>query len=114
MKRKPFIIYHWSPRRNRASILMHGLTPYKPAIRHDFKPAYICFSNSPSYAWALSPAINRQIFTTWDLWMTWSNVTSKLTRCRFNALPHAQEYRVTEAISPRKIWFVGTRKVSYP
>ena len=64
---RPFILFHWSPVSRRKSIIRHGLCPGKPSRDKQWRPPYVCFSRSPSLAWALSAGFSERRGK-WDLW----------------------------------------------
>jgi hypothetical protein len=119
-KRRPFLLYHWSPTKNRKSILHDGLCPGKkanlngneipnPQYRHNC----ICFGLTPSAAWSLSAEIyGRRIpkRQEWDLWMVWSNVEKYTTTTGSPGRWQMTEYRIFDRIPKSKIWHVGTRE----
>lgn len=106
---KPFLLYHWAPASRRKSIKRNGLLIGRKHVKHSpgWRATYLCFSDSPSYAWALSgeqlPPNN------WDLWMVWSiNVPDLCYRFdHVNQLP--AEYRTNHSIAPRHLWRVASR-----
>lgn len=105
----PFIIYHWSPRERKNSILRLGLVPNKLSKDKEFRPNYICFSKSPSLAWGLSAAMS-EIYGEWDLWMLWSSIPSYYrTHSVCNKPKCCVEYRIFERIPKSKLWYVGSR-----
>lgn len=108
--KRPFLLYHWSPVERRSKILRYGLRTNVPSRCGEWKPPYICFSDSPSMAWILS-ANMADTPGEWDLWMMWSNVPSKLTRRNDlkNGRGRPTEWRVSESIPKRAIWYVGQR-----
>ena len=110
---KPFILYHWAPLSRRKQIQKLGLCPGKPSRDKEWKPPYVCFSDSPSLAWALSAAFSDEP-ELWDLWMVWNNVPAGYER-----LPTLSddkrgptEFRVYERIFKKDIWHVGSRQFS--
>lgn len=113
-KRKPFLLYHWSPVERRKSILHDGLCPWKkPMLQGNSEPEkgwrapWVCFAASPSLAWALSATHSKQDGL-WDLWMCWSDVAEFWSQS-CGKEKYMREYRTTERIHKRKIWHVGTR-----
>jgi len=110
--REHFVLYHWSPRKRREGILRNGLCPHKPGVLTQWKPPYVCFSDSPSLAWALSAEFARKKHF-WDLWMVWSNqvepyemisnIVTEVGTCK------PTEYRIYKRVPKSKIWFVGSR-----
>ncbi len=104
---KPIPLYHWSPVSRRESILRYGLKPGSLSRCGQWKPPYVCFSDSPSLAWSLSGALADGT-DAWDLWMMWSSVPTKLKRRRDGG-KRVIEYRVFERVYKRDLWRVGSR-----
>lgn len=107
---KPFILYHWSPSCRRKSIKRHGLKVGSQHAIHSkgWRATYLCFSDSPSYAWALSGNTSRAP-EEWDLWMTWSNRLSDLSY-RFDHVGQMPaEYRTKVNVGKKDLWLVGSR-----
>lgn len=102
--KRTIILYHWSPRSRRESILKQGLCPNKLSKDKEWRPPYICFSASPSLSWGLSGSMS-DIYGEWDLWMVYS---SSLTKYKTSNNGN-REYRVYERIPKRKVWYVGSR-----
>jgi len=104
---EPFLLYHWSPTVRRRRITHDGLRPSCPSVGREWKPPYVCFSTSPSLAWALSGHFHPDV-PTWDLWMVWSNVPSGYEVLFFDD-GSPKEYRIYERLYKRDIWYVGSR-----
>lgn len=107
--KKPFILYHWAPRSIRKKILREGLQPRKPSRCGEWKPPYLCFATSPSFAWALSGHTRGD--EEWDLWMCWSSDFTKVTVRSDHRGKHPAEYRTKEGIRKSKLWYVGSRTI---
>lgn len=109
-----FGLYHWSPTIRRKQIDRLGFVPGSRSLSGDWKPPYVCFSNTPHLAWQLSGRIHPEI-KEWDLWMTWSSIPSGMEAIleSFRDRPghYIKEYRVYERIYKRDIWRVATRVV---
>jgi hypothetical protein len=87
-----------------------GLCPGKLSRCAQWRPPYICFSKSPSLAWALS-AQNEDTKSKWDLWMMWSNQVPKgYEKLCTDGSGIPTEYRIYDRIHKRKIWHVGTKE----
>lgn len=108
--RRPFPLYHWSPRDRRKSILRYGLCPNKKSKCGQWRPPYVCFSDSPSLAWGLSGEVS-DILGEWDLWMVWSDSPSKYKTLSTttNRSGKPTEYRIYERLKKSQIWYVGSR-----
>jgi hypothetical protein len=109
IKKKPFILFHWSPISRRKSILRYGLCPNKISRCGQWKPPYVCFSRSPSLAWCLSAMLSEKR-SEWDLWMVWSDLLNGYETISTDGSHKPTEYRVYHRIMKKDIWYVGTRK----
>lgn len=106
---RPFMLYHWSPSKNRASIKKYGLVPGKKSVCGQWNPSYICFSRYPTVSWALSATHQKP--QSWDLWCCWSNVAVPLDHTHKGKENWwMAEYRTPNRIPKSKLWFVGTRE----
>ncbi len=105
-----FPLYHWSPVERRRKIMRQGLRVGITSRCGQWKPPYVCFSDSPALAWALSGGMS-DVPGDWDLWMMWSNVPAKLTRRNDleNGRGRPTEFRAHESIPKSKLWHVGVR-----
>ena len=120
MSKRPFLLYHWSPTDRRKSILHDGLCPGKRGningnelVDENYRADCVCFTQSPSSSWALSPAIVGQRTKnacSWDLWMVWSTSADFKKEPKVNDGWQMREYRSMERIPKSKIWLVGTRE----
>lgn len=110
-RKKPFILYHWSPASRRAAIQRQGLVIGSDTVIHSagWTPTYMCFSDSPSFAWAYSGALS-QVAEEWDLWMTWSNwIPGGVFRRGDHSARMPAEYRAKSNVPRSKLWLVATR-----
>lgn len=82
--------------------------PGSRSVDGEWKPPYVCFSASPSLAWALSVRIHRAI-PEWDLWMIWSDVPTGYEVLYNDGDGSPKEYRVYERVFKRDLWYVGSR-----
>jgi hypothetical protein len=102
---KPFLLYHWSPTRNRRQIEKYGLRIHRLSRGGLWRPPFISLSNSPSWAWGSSADL-REEEGEWDLWMVWSDDLEG-----YEKLPGFPcEYRIYHRIKQRYLWRVGTRE----
>lgn len=110
-RRKPFLLYHWAPLHRRADIEKHGLVIGSKTVIHTpgWTPTYLCFSDSPSLAWALSGQTSA-VAGWWDLWMVWSNELpgGVLWREDYQGKTPA-EFRTKQSVPKGKLWYVATR-----
>ncbi len=106
-----FLLYHWAPVERRASILKRGLLTRQAHTAHSpgWQAPYLCFSDSPSYAWALSAGTQKTI-KEWDLWMVWSKTIPDLYYRGDEVGRNPAEYRTKKPVSRTRLWHVGTRK----
>lgn len=106
-------MYHWAPRTRRKQIQRYGLRPsMRPTtnIQEGFKAPYVCFADSPSWAWALSGDQRHSESGEWDLWMTWlNNLTDPIIRCGADRPSGIYEVRTLHRVYKSKLWFVGSR-----
>lgn len=105
-----FPLYHWSPTSRRRGIEHDGLKPSSRSVDGQWRPPYICYSDSPSMAWALSGQIHPEV-PSWDLWMTWSDTPRGYEMLPLDGDPlgRIKEYRIYERIYKRDLWYVGSR-----
>ena len=110
-RKKPFPLYHWAPSSRRRSIQRHGLVIGKRHVTHSggWRASYLCFSDSPSYAWALSGDTVRHV-QEWDLWMVWSADVPSLGYRDDHIAQVPAEYRTKHAVARKDLWLVGSRK----
>lgn len=105
----PIMLFHWAPTTRRKGIARYGLMPGKWSIDRTWKPPYVAFAHSPSWAWALSGGHGRgRTIDSWDLWMTWDTKLTGYELLGGEGEP-MHEYRVYERVRKPAIWFVGTR-----
>lgn len=105
-------LFHWSPTARRGQINRYGFRPSMRSVDGLWKPHYVCFSDHPSLAWALSGANHPEI-TSWDLWQAWTHNIRGYEEIT-DTYPdtgrtYVKEYRVYERIYKRDIWYVATR-----
>lgn len=106
---EPVPLYHWSPTARRKGIEKRGLCPSSRSVDRAWKPPYVCYSDSPSMAWALSGRFHTEV-PEWDLWMTWSNIPAGLEIMPLDGDHDViKEVRVYERIYKRDLWYVASR-----
>jgi len=86
------MLYHWSPRSRRKSILRHGLKPRSLSHDAEWRPPYVCFSLNPNTAWALAGPY-RTVNNTRDPRKFW----------------YMTEYRTLERIPTSRVVYIATR-----
>lgn len=106
-------MYHWAPRARQKQILHYGLRPsMRPTtnIAEGFKAPYICFADSPSWAWALSGEQRHAVSGEWDLWMTWlDDIKEPIVRATPDRPSGLYEVRTVHRVYKSKLWYVGSR-----
>ena len=104
------LLFHWSPTTRRKGIIRYGLRPgMRPsASTPGWKPPYVCFADSPSWAWALSGDMHSEI-ESWDLWQTWTNLLNGYEKLPGWGNHKTHEVRTYERVYKRDLWYVGTR-----
>lgn len=107
-------MYHWSPRERKKQIIRYGLRPHmRPTTTDsdDRRIPYVCFADSPSWAWALSGEQRRfPVGTEWDLWMTWlSDIPEPIVHATPDRPSGLYEVRTEHRIYKSKLWYVGSR-----
>lgn len=108
-RKLPFALYHWAPTSRRASIRKHGLQIGRKHVAHSpgWQAGYLCFSDCPAYAWALSGDTLPP--RAWDLWLVRScDIPDLRYREDHKGLTPA-EYRTNRNIQPQALWFVASR-----
>jgi hypothetical protein len=109
-------LYHWSPRARRKQILRYGLRPgMRPTTTAEFKAPYVCFADTPSWAWVLSGDMPYTPAGEWDLWQTWLEALDKFTVLASPDRPSGiHEVRVEQRVYKRDLWWVGSRVCDVP
>lgn len=106
-------LYHWSPVARRKQINRYGLRPHmRPAVSvvEGYKAPYVCFADSPSWAWALSGAMNWPPKGEWDLWMVYlDRLTDPIVHATPDRKSGLYEVRTEHRVFKRDIWYVGHR-----
>lgn len=106
------LLYHWSPRSRRQSIERSGFVPGSRSLQGDWRPPYVCFSDDPVLAWALSGAIHPEI-EQWDLWAVhpddvgqWEIIFDTYVS---SGRHYIKEYRVYHRVFKRHLNYVASR-----
>jgi len=107
---EPFrALYHWAPTDRRKQIMRYGLRPSMRRTLSSVRVPYVCFADTPSWAWALSAGIRDDI-AQWDLWQT---SLDRLDSPTILGTPDRSsgifEVRTPERVYKRNLWFAGTR-----
>ena len=106
-------LFHWSPKRHRASILQHGLLVCQPSrntLEDDgtpFCPAYLCLGTSPASAWLLILDPEGEELG-WDLWQVVLKEGDPIV-FRGEHWPELREIRVLRSLPADRTWWVAER-----
>ncbi len=102
-------LFHWSPTRNRRSILKSGLivSHKRSRLASEFVAPYICLATTPSSGWALIGEPEQEGF--WDLWQVQVREGDQLT-IRGDYAPMVREVRVHNGLPVDRVWLVGSRE----
>ncbi len=105
-----FLLFHWSPTARRKQIIRYGLRPnMRPVVSTPgWKPPYVCFAESPSWAWALSGYFHPEI-REWDLWQTSMSRLGRYEVVETYDQHRWHEVRSFERVFKRDLWYVATR-----
>lgn len=105
-------LFHWAPTARRKQILRHGLRPsQRPTLTSEFRAPYVCFADSPSWAWGLSGDMKWAPSGAWDLWQTelsalGDGVVLVPSSTRDSGI---HEVRTPNRVRKGMIWYVGSR-----
>jgi len=104
-------LYHWAPAARRKQINRYGLRPgMRTTTSSGWKAPYVCFADSPAWAWALSGGMRYTPNGEWDLWQTWQ---ADLVEPQVLATPDRPsgiyEVRTEHRVYKRDLWLVGGR-----
>ena len=109
------VLYHWSPTTNRNSINKIGLNIGRPTLQGNWRPPYVCFSDEPNLAWALSGRMWPDI-PSWDLWMlhtpsqtSFGGYEIIFDTYRNSTRHYVKEYRIYSRVFKRDLIYVATR-----
>lgn len=76
-----------------------------------WRAPYVCFAETPSWAWALSGGMGADAGSGWDLWQCQVNGLQVYAMPTFDEDHQWHEVRVYERVHKRLIWHVATRTV---
>lgn len=103
-------LFHWSPAARRPAINKRGLRINCRPVTSTFRCGYICLSQSPSQAWALSASVFGQRGEEWDCWQVSLDHDDEVHVREFWG-NRIEELRVHNDIPKSRIWHIGTRAV---
>lgn len=108
----PLPLFHWAPAERRKQIIRRGLRPSsRPTTNLEWRAPYVCFADSPSWAWGLSGAMNWAPAGEWDLWQTSLDVLP----VPVTVVPNpdrwsgAHEVRTPDRVPKSLLWLAGHR-----
>lgn len=108
------ILFHWTPKANRASILRSGLEIIRPTRDGVASFPWICLGTTPSSAWGLIPDHTEDGAEGeggWDLWQVSVRPGDTITvRTDFD-VPFLREVRVHHGLPADRLWWAGERGV---
>lgn len=106
-------LFHWSPKRHRASILRHGLMCCQPrrlgpyGDGQDPHMAYVCLATSPAAGWTLILDPEGEELG-WDLWQVVLKEGDPIV-FRGEHYPELREIRVLRSLPADRTWWVAER-----
>jgi len=109
-------LYHWSPASRRKQILRYGLRPNMRSTitlgeAAKYKAPYICFADTPGWAWGLSGDMHWAPSGVWDLWQTSLDRLTKPTILPADDRSSGiYEVREEARVYKKDIWYVGSRE----
>lgn len=106
------VLYHWSPRENRTSILQVGLLVMRGPETNVSAPfPWICLSSRPSRAWSLSGGMRDARDLSEEIWDLWE--VRIPDGAEFHPHPRwggeINEFRVFSSIPADHVWWVAER-----
>ena len=104
--------YHWAPVSRRRSIEHSGLVPGRMSVANEWRPPYVCFSDSPWLASLLSVRVHPEI-PDWDLWTAHISDVGAHEQIIDDRGPSVKEIRVYHRVHKSKLWYVATRSVPH-
>lgn len=112
---RDFILYHWSPTKNRGQITKYGLRIHRKTLQGLWRPPYVCMSDEPRLAWFLSGRMWPEI-ESWDLWMCYADDQTSfdgyeiITDTYKDSGRHfIKEYRIYTRVFKRDLHYLGSR-----
>ena len=101
-------LYHWPPKDRRLSVLKSGLEIMAAPAVHSVPFPWICLGTTPSSAWGLTLAEQRQEVEVWDLWQVALRDTDHV-EVLSNWGPVIREVRIHNGLPPDRVWWAGER-----
>lgn len=105
-------LFHWSPTRHRKGIIRRGLLPHRRPTTHaspSWRAPYVCFGDTPAWAWALSGGQRSAPTGEWDLWETRLGDLTEPRILPVDDVNGVHEIRTEHRVYKRHLWHVGTR-----
>lgn len=112
----PRVLYHWSPRCRRRAIRREGLRVGRLSTCRQWRPPYVCLSDSPTRALMLCPHIPRG--TVVDLWQVFPLLTHRVYRLQRPRPKRGRrwlipEWRIANDIKKSRVYWIAARKISH-
>lgn len=110
-------LYHWSPADRRTRIIRYGLRVMQRPVTHTegFRAPYLCFAETPSWAWALSGMRDERKPRqpgAWDLWQVNVNGKRGETVQTYDDDHRWHEVRVHENLRKKRLLYLATREIT--
>lgn len=107
-------LYHWAPASRRKQITRYGLRPRMRVTTSTgdggWRAPYVCFADTPSWAWALSGDMPHSPSGEWDLWQTnLARLTDPFVLASEDRPSGIYEVRTEHRLYKRHLWLVGSR-----
>jgi len=105
-------LFHWSPRARRGQIERYGLRPNMRSTTSSTRLGgpFVCFADSPLWAWALSGNMRWTPKGEWDLWeTTLSRLTDPIVLASPERASGIYEVRVEHRVYKRNLRYIGSR-----
>lgn len=106
------LLFHWTPVARRKQIIRHGLRPAMRPTTHTatgWRAPYVCFADTPSWAWALSAGQPTAPPGDWDLWQCYADRLEDPYISPADWSNGIHEVRTGHRVPKRHLWHVGTR-----
>jgi hypothetical protein len=105
----PWRLYHWAPLSRLKSIRRHGLRIGSLTLSREWRPPWLCFSDSPARALMLCTHI--PVGTVLVLFEVFPQLRHRVYRvCRDRARKLIPEWRIYDNVSPSRIFRIASRK----
>jgi hypothetical protein len=103
-------LFHWAPAARRDAITDRGLHVSSDPATNTVRARYLCLSQTPSQAWALSADACGEPGEEWDCWQVTLDRGDEVHVRAFWG-NRIEEIQVHNDIPMSRLWLVGTRWV---